>query len=406
MIIPRPAITQRIKELKKWTLVYGRRKTGKTFLLREFVPHDEYFFVKRDKTIFAEKNDRMESMVYDTFEEIIQRELKDGKTLVVDEFHRLGDEFFDLLHSMRKNGRLILVSSTLSLSKKLIGERSPLLGLFAEVQVPVIDLIDTLNVLDKKEKKGLMELAIILREPLTIDYLDKRKSVDNILSDILISSLKTVPALVGEIFREENRQLSTIYEGVLRAISAGYTDSGKIADYLFSHKMIKKNDPSLIQQYLANMVEFGIIKKTRMFNKNKNRYDHTSSLIYIYYYADEHYNITERKPPSKEIQRITKEILPHIIEKAVGEHLAKQNGLTETVIETPDYDVDVCLLRFKKPEIVGEVKWKKKISQKNIRRAEEVLSEIKAKKRFIFVPDKSEVESDVLEVMDVSDIKQ
>ena len=151
MIIQRPEFTERIKNLNKWTLVYGRRKTGKTFLLRKFVPHDEYFFVKRDKTILTEQNDRMESMLYDTFTEILQRELSNDKTLVVDEFHRLGDDFFDLLHSMNKNGKLILVSSTLSLSKKILGKNSALMGLFAEIPIPIIHLSNTLKELGDKD---------------------------------------------------------------------------------------------------------------------------------------------------------------------------------------------------------------------------------------------------------------
>jgi len=32
-----------LNELKKWVLVYGRRKTGKTFLVTIFVKYDEYF---------------------------------------------------------------------------------------------------------------------------------------------------------------------------------------------------------------------------------------------------------------------------------------------------------------------------------------------------------------------------
>jgi len=38
----------------------------------------------------------MKSMVYDTFTEVLQLELSNGKTVVVDEFHRLGDDLFDL----------------------------------------------------------------------------------------------------------------------------------------------------------------------------------------------------------------------------------------------------------------------------------------------------------------------
>ena len=406
MIIQRPELTEQIEDLDKWTMVYGRRKTGKTFLLREFIQTDEYFFVKRDRTIFSEKDNRMKNMTYDTFEEILQRELANGKTLVVDEFHRLGDDFFDLLHSMRKDGRLILVSSTLSLSKKMIGKRSPLMGLFAEVPVPIISLKNTSDTIKdiKDSKKELMELSMILREPITIDYVDKRKSARNILTDILMGSLKTIPALVGEIFREENRQLSSIYEGILRAISAGKSGSGQIADHMFSHNMISKNDPSLVQQYLVNMVEFGVLKKIKIFNKNRYKYTHSSALTHLYYYADEHYNISERNPTRSEIQRIADDVIPHLIESTMREHLAQKHGLDQSVVEKPDYDIDVCLLRFKKPEIIGEVKWKDKVSRKDVNRAEEVLSRFDAEKRFLFVPDKSEVSSDRLDVIDVNDL--
>ncbi len=404
MIIERPDLTDRIKGLPKWTMVYGRRKTGKTFLLREFVPHDEYFFVKRDLTILTEKRGVMQNMVQDVFMEVLQRELANGKTLVVDEFHRLGDDFFDLLHSMRKNGKLILVSSTLSLSKKILEKKSPLMGMFAEVPVPMIDLADTIEAVRSGDmkKKELMELALLLREPLTIDYYDGEKN--DILAVVLRASLNTIPALIGEIFQEEQRSLSAIYEGVLRAVATGHSVSGDIADHLFSHRLIQKNDPSLVQQYLVNMVGFGVLKKTKVFNKNRYRYRHASHLVHLYYYADEHYNISERDPSNTELNRIAREVIPHLMEDAVREHFAERYGLTEAVIETPDHDVDVCLLKFQKPEIVGEVKWKENVKKRDIARAEEVLSEIEAKRRFLFVPDKDGVSSDRLEVIDVMDL--
>lgn len=345
-------------------------------------------------------------MLYDTFTEIMQRELSKDKTLVVDEFHRLGDDFFDLLHSMDKNGKLILVSSTLSLSKKILGKNSALMGLFAEVPIPIIHLSNTLDELRDKDysKRELMELAMILREPITIDYVDESKNPKDILNEILQSSLNTIPALVGEIFQEENRQLSAIYEGILRAVAMGSTVSGKIADYLFSHKLIDKNDPSLVQQYLTNMVEFGVLKKTKTYNKNRNKYTHSSTLVHLYYYADEHYNISERTPSKEKLSRIIDDVFPHLVENTVREHLANKHGLNEAVIETPEYDIDVCLLKFKNPEIVGEVKWKKKVSQDDVNRAEEVLNKVDAQKRFMFVPDKKEVSSDELEIIDVTNL--
>ena len=115
MIIERFEVNN-IKKIKKWLLIFGRRKTGKTFLVENFLKYDEYFFVKRDRSILSKK-DRKE-ITYDTFTTLIERELSNEKTIAIDEFHRLDDGFFDFIHYTEKRGKLILLSSTLYLSKK------------------------------------------------------------------------------------------------------------------------------------------------------------------------------------------------------------------------------------------------------------------------------------------------
>ena len=57
MIIERIEVDE-IKKIKKWLLIYGRRKTGKTFLVENFLKYDEYFFVKRDRTILSKKDQK------------------------------------------------------------------------------------------------------------------------------------------------------------------------------------------------------------------------------------------------------------------------------------------------------------------------------------------------------------
>ena len=110
MIIERSEEVKLIQTLRKWVFLYGRRKTGKTFLVNTFIPHDEYFFIKNDKNILTKNN---ETLSYETFVAVLRRALSDQKTVVVDEFHRLGDSFFDFLHATEKRGKLILISSTL-----------------------------------------------------------------------------------------------------------------------------------------------------------------------------------------------------------------------------------------------------------------------------------------------------
>ncbi len=401
MIIQRSEINE-IKKIKKWLLIYGRRKTGKTFLVQNFLNYDEYFFVKRDKTIISEKDQK--EINYETLTTLIERGVSNGNTIAIDEFHRLGEDFSDFLHYTEKKGKIILISSTLYLSKKMFASKSPVLGFFAEIPIAIIDLEDTLKALKKfnMDKKRLLEMAILFKEPLAIEYFDKKEDPRKTIAKIITYSTKTIPALIGEIFTEEERSISAIYEGVLRAIANGKTVSGEISSYLFSRKAIKKDDPSLIQQYLKNLMEFGIIKRIKVYQRKKLVYKHVSPLARIFYYADEKYNISERNLNEKEIKRIVDEIMPRIVEDNVREFLSERLGLEETVVQAKDFDVDGCLLKFKKPEVALEVKWRQKV---NINEISKNLKKVNAKRHLLFVPDKRKIGviDKNLEVVDILD---
>lgn len=401
MIIERPEEAKRVIGPKKWVLVYGRRKTGKTFLVTNFVKFDEYFFVKSSGSIITKDSN---SISYESFIEVFRRSLEDGKTVVVDEFHRLGQEFFDYLHYMKKNGKLILISSTLFLSKKLVSEQSALLGLFAEAPIGLISLQDSLKTLKRfnLRKKEMLELAVLLREPIAVDYFDPKESSRSTVAKVVLGSVMTIPALVGEIFLEEQREISGVYEGILRAIASGKVGSGEISSYLFSKKLVKKDDPSIIQQYLNNLASIGMIRKLGVFGKKRFLYKLTSPLSRLYYYSDEKYNLSERKMSEKELASIADELLPRIIEDAVRESIAEKHGLAESVLEASDFDVDGLLLKFRRPGIALEVKWKT-IGEKEVRQIEEKLGKIQATRRIIFVQDKTKVKSK-LEVMDATDL--
>jgi len=383
-----------------WFTAGGKQK--KTFLVENFVNHDEYYFIKRDRSVFP-KNGRV--LNYDTFIELLKRDLSDGKTVVVDEFHRLGDEFFDFIHYTKKEGKLILISSTLFLSRELIAGHSPLPGLFAEVPIGIISLDDCIKSLNKFNKKDMVELAVLLREPIAVGYLNDMGSSREKIKDVLSYSILTVPALIGEIFSEEKRTLSAIYEGILRAVASGKENSGEISSYLFSRKLIKKDDPSGIQQYLNNLRRFGIIKKIPVYQKNKFVYKLVSPLMKLFYYGDEKYNLSERKAADAELLELINELLPKIIEDEIREFLADKFGLIESVAHGRDYDIDACLLKFKKPEIVVEVKWKS-VRARDITNANKNLEKINAPEKMLFVPDKKEVQSKNLgeiKPVDISD---
>lgn len=403
MVIIRRKEVKAIKPIKKWLLIFGRRKTGKTFLVENFLDYDEYFFVKRDRSIISKKDGKV--INYETLTSLIKRSLPDGKTVVVDEFHRLGDDFLDFVHSTKKGGKLILISSTLFLSKNLFASRSPVLGLFAEVPIGLIGLDDTIKALKKPgiDRKFLTEMGVLLREPIAIDYYGPDEDPRKLMARVITHSLKTIPALVGEIFAEEERTISASYDSILRAIAGGKTVSSEISSHLFSRGLIKKDDPSLIQQYLSNLVEFGIIKRIRVHGRKKFIYKHVSPLVRIFYYADEKYNISERALDEKEMERLVEEMMPKVVEDNVRGLLAERFGLEESVAEARDFDVDGCLLRFRELEVALEVKWRGELGEGEARKIVERLGRLGAKRRILFVPDKRKVTAKGVEVVDILD---
>ena len=216
-----------------------------------------------------------------------------------------------------------------------------------------------------------------------------------------MASKNTIPALIGEIFIEEERQISNVYEGILRAISIGKNKAGEIANYLFSKKLIQKENSTMIQQYFKNLINFGILKRVFIFNRGEYRYDLISPLMKFYFYADEKYNFIEEATREK-ADLILKEFTPRLIESGIRKLFADKFGLRESIVESSDYNIDGVLLKFKKPEIALEIKWKK-LKNEDIKRAEETLSKIQAKRKILFVQDKTNVKSS-LEVMDINDL--
>ncbi|MEM4214720.1 MAG: hypothetical protein QXZ28_06005 [Candidatus Methanomethylicaceae archaeon] len=394
-----------MKKIRKWVMVYGRRKTGKTFLVRNFMDYDEYFFVKKDRTIFVGSTGK--DITYDTLKEVLTRMLKDGKTVVVDEFHRLGSDFLDYLHFTERKGRLVLISSTFHLARKILSENSPILGLFAEFQVGLIRLDDVVRKLKKNMgKKELVELSILMREPLVIEYYRKGESPEDIVASVISTSKYTVPALVGEVFNEEEKNLSAVYEGILRAVARGNQVSTEISSYLFSNRLIQKDDPSTIQPYLGNLIKFGLLKRVKIVNRNTYRYMHVSPLIQIFYYGDEKYNLSEIQGDNRFISTIIAELFPRLVESHVREYFSRKYGLTEGIVEERDYEIDGYLMKFKKPEIALEIKWAEKISKDDVVTAMNNLFKVSAKRRILFVPDKRKVKykPDGIEIVDVLDI--
>ncbi len=400
-ILIRNTDIKRWKKVGRRVLVYGRRKTGKTFFIKNFTKWDEFFFVKRQGGIVDVKN--LREISYEYLKDILLKEK--GKRIVIDEFHRLPEEFLDIFHAFGEELNLVLITSTLWLSRKILGESSPLLGIFEEFKLGLIDERDAILHLKSKLKgKALIDTCVYIREPWLIPIL--KGSIYEEIPRILVEEKNTIERLVGEIFREEERELKASYCAILSAIAEGKQKSTEISSYMYARKLLQKDDPSLVQNYLKTLVNIGLIEKISVLNKKFDLYTHASPLLDLYFYLDSKYGFSEIDIPEGEIRRIFMEKLPIHVEHFFRNLFSKIYGLKSGKIIEKAYDVDIVLFSFKKIKAVGEVKWKKFVSLSEIRKMEEILSKFSCKDKFLIVPEKKVLEKEPrdIKVIDVDEI--
>jgi len=391
-IIKRQSNLEAFKKLGPWVLICGRRKTGKSFFVREFLDWDEYFFVRRGGRSLLDEEGR--ELSYPTFLEVFRRDFPE-KCFVIDEFQRLPEDFSDLLHSTGVRGRLIAVTSALSFSKKMMERSSPLLGLFSVFNLGLVDERDILLELSGELKgKELVEASVYLREPWLVPRFQGK--IREFLPSFLYEQRGAIKALLGEIFTEEERELSLVYQGILEAVAVGKQVSTEISSHLYSLGLLPKDNPGAIQRYLEVLVETGLLEKIPVYGSKKFKYRHVSPLLDLHFYLEGKYSYTETDIPEQFIAEVVQQKLPIHVEEFFFSLLSKLFGLRKMIVEEPP--LDITLFEFKRMKVVGEVKWGK-IEKEESSRIGERLRKFDGE-RYLIVPEGG-IELEGVKVLDV-----
>jgi len=98
--------------------VYGRRKVGKTFMLRNMYAWDYYLTVGRDGGVWMDGTYIKKIKKLDDFINFALHALSENKKVVVVEFQRLPTGVYDRISMMHPKGTLIL--SGLGLCGKIL----------------------------------------------------------------------------------------------------------------------------------------------------------------------------------------------------------------------------------------------------------------------------------------------
>ena len=350
----RRTVSESIDKLPGWALVYGRRKVGKTYILEHFVSHDVYMSVRLDGSIWIRGMDIDHLGEIADLPRIVTGLLEDGRTVVIDEFQRLPMWVLEDISRAHPSGRLILSGSSMRVSHSIMGRNSPLLALLRPFKIGPVSPRDLLTSLSSEfSPTKSVEHAPLLRDPWTVPFFETKDPLKHMVE--MLSHL--VPGLVGEIFSADERELTRTYSTILAIIGAGDGDPKKIAKKMHDRGITSTGASSNVIPYMNNMVEMGLLERTKVYGKRRYIYSIPSFPMTLFYYLESRYTISDGNVAFEGIRPTAENLLRAGIESFIADLLVEVVGGRKEIIKTSDREIDVLVTVRRKPALVGEVKW-------------------------------------------------
>ncbi len=375
----------------EFLVVYGRRRLGKTYLIKNFTKNKPHFyFLARQRSIekefnrFKEKfakefNLYIEAGDFEEFFEEVFRKIKQKNKFifVIDEFPywmqknpEIVSEFQYLWDEILKNKNvlLILIGSYVSvMENKLLSYKSPIYGRKTSQielkRMPITALKEFFPTFDIENLINIYGLADTI--PYYLNMIESKDFRKNLLK--LLNPNHNYFQDAEILLREEVREVAT-YLDILKAINDGKTKLNEIAD-------ASRVDITNISKYLKVLLGMKIIKKVKPLTlpeKEKNFVYKISDnyfrfwLTFIYNYKEEieenlegyvDYVISKYKEYMGEVfEEFCIRFLPLLFNyPRIGRWWYE------------DKEIDIVALNEKTKEILfAECKWKKKVNAKKI----------------------------------------
>lgn len=388
----------------KFISIIGRRRTGKTTLIEEFIKNKQnvlYFLVQELNDLdirlsFAEKLHHKFNLTFlgtPSWDELFEKLFKEAKNkrimLVFDEFQRflrinksvpsILQGYIDTYH---KNSRLFLITmgSSIGMMYKLFGYSSALYGRrTGQMFLQPLKLVDLFEWFPKLTMKEIIEIYSVFGG--TPKYLQEVNNKETIIKNIerAIISKRSILYSEPEILIKTELSNAMTYFNILKLIALGRTKAGEIADML----TIKITSID----YFLNILEkdLDLIKKEVPITEKKPEKSKKSMYLlkdnffrfwfkYIYSNLSE-LEIENTKPVAMKIQKELNQFIGYSFEDIVKEIISQLND-TEFLPFTlqkigkwwhKDKEIDIVALNEEKKEILfGECKWKDKVNIENI----------------------------------------
>ena len=401
LVIERSEVGE-IEDHPSWVLIYGRRKVGKTYILSNFIKHDAFVSVRRDRISFASGLSMSRVTSSEALVDMIGPVLNEGRTVVVDEFQRLPESFLDEVATFHPHGRLILSGSSRGVLSRVFGVGSPMLFLASPIHIGLVRPTDILRSLADHPPERALPFGAYLRDPWLAPMMKGGESLLPFLHGVMASSRLAVPALIGEIFTESDRSLTQVYEGVIRALGARLWKPGDVSSRLHESGLVSDGGSTQVMQYLQNLREMGLVDRVSVFGKARQKaYRLASNVMDTFYYLADKHRIDEEDRPLKEMEENLRGCVSRGMERFVGELFAQvMEGQVEYSFD-PEIDFIITQGRARKPLMAGEVRWGR-YSAGDVRSFRSKVEDIDCRKVFVVPRARSMGEVAGVEVLDAA----
>lgn len=361
-----------------WILLYGRRKVGKTYLLRRIYDPDVYILIKRDRSLWSEDL----SVDIPSLSLQVRQQLKEGNTVVIDEFQRLKQSMLEEITLSHPKGKLILSGSSLRVVNNVLAPNSPLLGFFTPIKLGLISPQDMITSLSSKFTPAkVIEASTFLRDPWLIPFYEG-ETMQKFLYRVVTQFPETITSLIGEIFKEEERKITGKYEAILSLVGAGTWKAKEIASILYNRNVITEPSSSHINQYLKNLRGMDVLDSYRIYH-SKTKFNRLKSpVMNIFYYLDDRYNIAERQTSLQEIKPTLHKLLALEIQNFCADLFSSLYEGRKEYFIGPHKEIDFIITQRDSPVCIGEVKWGV-LQANHLQRFKEVTNDFACEKTII-----------------------
>ncbi len=381
---------QEISKKDFFLIVRGRRRIGKTLLLRKALGNAAYIFVWPDKSldwILEQISNEHHLPRFKTFGSLLSYLFEQNTTIIIDEFQNFlnidasvyGEiqEVIDKRKQEKIFFQLVVAGSSYSLMNKVFNDSaSPLYGRKThEIVLSNLDICSLFEELKISLDEFIELWSVFEGVPYYYELIELKKTTQDALFTLVLSAQSQLKEEGKAILSVEFGKDSRTYNTVLTAIAEGKTKLNEIAS-LFDNK---KNE---VVKYLELLrKDFNLVKKTTPLTENPRKsrmgryeiYDNFLSFWFYFYDKNRAYIEQERflelraffdrefkSYVGKKFEKFVIELLKakHLLSEFGFQSIGKQWGRCEA----GTYEIDILATNELGDALFGECKWSEKVN--------------------------------------------